>query len=178
MSLFSNRTAILACAAFSLLVAQNPAPIGLFEGHADIGSVLHGGSVEFEPYTHSYTIAGSGENLWAAADAFQFVWKKVSGDVTLSADISFPEKGGDPHKKAVLMIRQSLHADSAYADAALHGNGLTSLQARDEKGVATHEVQSNVTGPKRLRIEKRGNYVYMSVAGEGEDLHFAGGSMQ
>ncbi len=100
------------------------------------------------------------------------------GDVSVTADISFPTTGGDPHKKAVLMIRQSLDADSAYADAALHGVGLTSLQSRDEKGAATHEVQSNVSAPKRLRITKTGKYFYMSIAGEGEELHAAGGSMR
>ena len=62
------------------------------------------------------------------------------------------------------MIRQSLDADSAYADVALHGNGLTSLQARDEKGAATHEIQSNISGPKRVRIQKIGPYFYMYVS--------------
>ncbi len=68
------------------------------------------------------------------------------------------------------MIRQSLDSDSVYADAALHGDGLTSLQWRDEKGGATREVQANVTGPKRIRLEKRGNYVSMSVAGASGEL--------
>ena len=45
------------------------------------------------------------------------------------------------------MIRQSLDADSAYVDVALHGDGLTSLQFRDAKGAATHEVQANVSAP-------------------------------
>ena len=48
------------------------------------------------------------------------------------------------------MIRQSLDADSAYVDVALHGDGLTSLQFRDAKGAATHEVQANVAAPERL----------------------------
>lgn len=154
------------------------APLGLFESHADVGTVLHAGSVDYDASKRSYTVSGSGENLWAAADAFHFVWKKVSGDVTLTADISFIGTGGNAHRKAVLMIRQSLDADAAYADAALHGNGLTSLQARDQKGAATHEVQSNISAPKRLRIEKRGAYFYMWLAGEGEALHLSGGSMR
>src|SRR6185295_15379933 len=54
----------------------------------------------------------------------------------------------------------------------------TSLQSRDEKGAATHEIQANVSAPKRLSIEKRGNYVYMSLAGEGGELRHAGGSVR
>jgi cytolysin (calcineurin-like family phosphatase) len=131
-------------------------PVGLFEGHGDVGAVLHAGSVEYDTAKRNYTIAGSGENMWSAADEFQFVWKKVAGDVTLTADISFIGKGVNEHRKAVLMLRQSLDADSAYADAALHGSGLTSLQYREEKSAATHEIQANISTPKRLRIEKRG----------------------
>jgi WD40 repeat protein len=105
--------------------------------------------------------------MWSVADAFQFAWKKMSGDVSLTADISFLTKTGNEHKKAVLMLRQSLDADSVYADVALHASGLTSLQFRDEKGVVTREVQSNLSAPKRLRIVKRGDYVYMALGSDG-----------
>jgi TolB protein len=149
--------------------AQNaPSPVGIFDSHADVGTVLHAGSVDYDASKHTYTISGSGENMWLAADAFQFAWKKVSGDVTLTADISFLNKSGNEHKKAVLMLRQSLDADSVYADVALHASGLTSLQFRDEKGAVTREVQSNLSAPKRLRIARRGDYVYMSLAADGE----------
>ena len=150
--------------------------IGLFEGHGDVGAVLHAGSVEYDAGKRSYTISGSGENMWLATDGFQFVWKKVSGDVTLTADISFVGKGVNEHRKAVLIVRQSLDADSAYADVALHGSGLTSLQFREEKGVATHEIQASVSAPKRLRIEKRGAYFTMSLADADGKFHLAGGS--
>ncbi len=76
-----------------------------------------------------------------------------------AADIAFAGKGGDPHRQACLMVRQSLDANSAYADAALHGDGLASLQYRAAKNERTYEIQSGVSGPKRLRIEKRGRYV-------------------
>jgi TolB protein len=145
----------------------NAGAVGLFEGHGDVGTVFHAGSVEYDAAKRSYMLAGSGENMWIAKDAFQFVWKKVSGDVTLTADISFLGKGVNEHRKAVLMVRQNLDADSAYADVAVHGSGLTSLQFREEKGSATHEIQANVSAPRRVRIEKRGAYFTMSLAGEG-----------
>ncbi|HME35055.1 MAG TPA: hypothetical protein VKF84_07440 [Candidatus Sulfotelmatobacter sp.] len=149
--------------------AQNASsPLGVFERHGDVGTVLHAGAVDYDTAKRAYTISGSGENMWFTADAFQFVWKKVSGDVTLTADISFLTKTGNEHKKAALMLRQSLDADSIYADVALHASGLTSLQFRDERGAVTREIQSNVSTPKRLRIAKRGDYVYMSLAADGE----------
>jgi TolB protein len=152
------------------------AAVGIFENHGDIGTVLHPGSVEYDAAKRSYTVAGSGENMWLGSDAFQFAWKKMSGDVTMTADISFLGKGVNEHRKAVLMIRQSLDADSPYADVALHGNGLTSLQYREEKGAATHEIQANVSAPKRVRIEKRDAYFSLWLADAGGELHPAGGS--
>jgi TolB protein len=150
-------------------------PLGIFESHSDVGTVQHQGSASFDAAKQTYTLTGSGENMWSDADAFQFVWKKASGDVDLSADISFLNTAGNEHKKAVLILRQSLDADSVYADIALHGNGLTALQYRDEKGAATHEVQSMIPAPKRLRITRRGDNVYMSL-GAGQDLRYDGES--
>jgi len=151
------------------------ASIGILESQSDVGVVLHPGSVKYDSAKRSYAITGSGENMWLVADAFHFAWKKMSGDVTLTADIAFANNGGNEHKKAVLILRQSLDADSVYADVALHASGLTSLQFRDEKGAATREVQSNISAPKRLRIAKRGDYVYMSLAAEGGEPRVAGG---
>jgi hypothetical protein len=161
------------------LSAQTASPLGIFQDHGDVGAVLHAGSARYDAAHGAYTLAGSGENIWFTGDAFQFVWKQVSGDIALTADIAFPEPGGNPHRKAVLMIRQSLDADSPYADVALHGVGLTSLQYRDAKGAVTHEIQSNLSAPHRLRIEKRGDYVYMFLASAaGEPLKTSGASIK
>jgi TolB protein len=159
--------------------AQNAVPnIGTFEGHGDVGTVLHPGASEYDETRHSYTLTGSGENMWFNSDNFQFAWKKLSGDVSLTANVTLAGKGGNAHRKAVLMMRQSLDADAVYADVALHGDGLTSLQYRDAKGGATHEIQSNISGPTQLRIERRGEYVYMWLASKGEKLQPAGAAMR
>jgi TolB protein len=153
-------------------------PVGIFDNHGDVGAVLHPGSVAFDKEARNYTVAGSGENMWATKDAFHYAWKKASGDLALTADISFVGKSKEPHRKACLVIRQSLDADAAYVDAALHGDGLTSLQFREAKGAATHEVQANVLAPARLRIEKRGKYALLYLAAEGETLRFSGAAVR
>jgi hypothetical protein len=154
-----------------------PAAVGLFDGHNDVGQPSRAGSATFDAPS-GYRISGGGYNMWFTNDAFHFVWKKVSGDVSLAADIAFEGKGMDPHRKACLLIRQSLDSDSAYADAALHGDGLTSLQYREAEGALTREIQSNVKGLVRLRLEKRGHYVSMSIAGADESLRPAGGTFR
>ncbi len=149
---------VILAVTMTMLPAVSPriqaATFGAFEGHLDIGSTKHAGSVEFDPLRGAYLVAGGGANMWFTNDAFHFVWKKVSGDVTLAADISFLGEGGDPHRKACLLVRQSLEPESAYADAALHGDGLTSLQYRSDKNERS--------------IEKRWRYVSMSIGGAGE----------
>lgn len=150
--------------------------IGLFDGHTDVGAVNHPGSVDYNAAQGSYTISGSGENMWADADAFQFLWKRMSGDVSLTADITWIGVGGNEHRKACLIIRQNLDPGSPYIDAAYHGVGLTSLQFRDEPDGDTHEIQVGTVGPNRIRLEKRGDTVFMSFALAGEELHPAGGS--
>jgi TolB protein len=148
--------------------------VGIFSDHQDVGSTAKPGSVNFDAAKGEYLIAGGGENIWATNDAFHYVWTKMSGDLTLAANIQWPGTNGNPHRKACLMIRQSLDANSAYVDVADHGVGLTALQYRETDGAATHEVQLNVSAPERVRIEKHGDYVSMSFAMAGEELQPAG----
>jgi hypothetical protein len=151
---------------------------GWFQGNQDVGDVRHPGSVEYDAEARAYTVTGGGANIWSTKDAFHFAWTKASGDLSLEADIAFLGRGKDPHRKACLMIRQDLSADSAYVDVALHGDGLASLQFRPAKGAATHEVQANVSAPRRLRIEKRGAYATMFLAAEGQESSFSGAAVR
>src|SRR6202035_1702053 len=75
-------------------------PVGMFEGHQDVGTVLHAGSTTFDAAKQSYTVSGSGENMWFGMDDFQFAWKKMSGDVAISANITFVGEKGNEHRKA------------------------------------------------------------------------------
>jgi TolB protein len=158
--------------------ASSAEPIGIFEDHGDVGTMLHPSAAKFDESTKTYTISAAGENMWAKVDAFHYAWKKVSGDVSIAADISFVGTSTQPHRKGCLVIRQSLDADSVYADVAAHGDGLTSLQFRDTKGEATHEVQSNLIGPKRVMLEKRGKYVYLSVSGADGKMNLSGAAVR
>ncbi len=152
--------------------------LGLFDRSGDIGAPAKNGSVQYDAARGAYRVTGGGENMWFGTDAFYFVWTKMSGDAALAADIRWVGTGGNAHRKACLLVRQSLEPDATYADAVFHGDGLCSLQYRESKGAPTREIQSNVSGPRRLRIEKQGDFVSMSIAPAGEELEAAGGSFQ
>jgi len=144
--------------------------IGLFERHTDIGDTPRKGTVVFDPGSKTYRVTGGGANMWSTVDAFQFSWKQVAGDFVITADVKFEGKGAVDHRKAVLIARQSLDPNAAYADVALHGDGLTALQFRPVARAETSEVRSVVNGPVRLRLERRGAQFYMSVGKPGEKL--------
>src|SRR5262245_44793402 len=152
--------------------------LGMFSDDGNVGKVSLPGSALFDATQGTYLIAGGGENMWFTNDAFHYVWKEMSGDLSLAADIRWQGTSDQPHRKACLIIRQNADADSPYVDAVLNGNGLASLQYRETAGGPTREIQSNISGPTRLRIEKRGAYVSMSIALAGEKLHRAGGTFR
>lgn len=162
---------LLALAASILLCA---AAFGLFDSHCDIGITPKAGEAAYDPTTSEYRITGGGANMWFKTDAFQFVYKQISGDVTLTADIRFVGQGVEAHRKAALMIRQSLDPDSAYADVALHGDGLTSLQYRATAGADTQEMRSELKAPVRIRIERHGDQFSMAAANPGEEWKITG----
>jgi hypothetical protein len=162
---------LLSLTTTAALAQQASAGIGLFEDHGDVGQNPRKGSSSFDAAKGEYRVTGGGANMWGAADAFHFVWKRMSGNFALTADVQFVGKGVEDHRKAVLIVRQSLDPHSAYADVALHGDGLTALQFRPVAGAETSEVRSSVNAPVRIRLERRGAQFLMSAGKSGEALN-------
>jgi len=158
---------LIGCMALWLFAAtglhsQTAAPaLGIFESHGDIGAVVRGGTAQYNSKRNAYTLTGGGKIMEPTSDVLQLAWKQVSGDIALTADIDFPQKGG----KAVLMVRQSLDPGSAYAGVALQGESLAALQYRDGKGSTRHEIQFKLSATHRLRIEERGDFFYVFAEG-------------
>jgi TolB protein len=162
----------------ALTQAAASADLGLFSNQEDVGSVSRPGTGAFDADHGTYTIGASGTNMWFKEDAMHYVWKKASGDLSLAADIHFLGTSAQPHRKACLVIRQNLDPGSAYVDVAVHGEGLTALQFRDSQGGVTKEIQSDVSAPERVRLDKIGDVVYLSVSATGEDPRPSGASFQ
>lgn len=145
-------------------------PLGIFEGHTDVGTVSRPGTVVYDPALQQYTISGSGQNMWGARDDFHFVWKKMSGNFILSLRARFVGKGVDPHRKVGWSIRPTLAPDGPHVTAALHGDGLMSLQTRRTAGGVTDQVKSADSLPDVVQLERRDGVYIMSVAHFGDTL--------
>jgi hypothetical protein len=162
-------------------------PIGIFEGQSDIGSALAPGSSSYDAKSGAYSIVSAGYNVWYVRDEFRYLWKRMNGDVSLAADIAYPDPKGFDDRKAVLVIRQSLDDDSKEALVALHGGGMIHLAQRPEKGLRVKDMEYRIGArglpqghspdsltpiiAKRIGIEKHGDQFTLFVSLEGEPMH-------
>ena len=155
-------------------------PIGVFQGQSDIGAAVVSGSASYDASTKQYTIRSAGYNIWYSRDEFRYVWKKMSGDVSLAADVTFPDPAGYGDRKAVLVIRQTLDDDSKEAMIGEHGVGMIHLAQRSERGASMKDMQYRFGGTlahvlaKRIGIEKRGDSIAIFVSLDGEPMNQLG----
>jgi TolB protein len=180
-----KKIVLLGTAALLAMTAMAAAePLGQFSDHQDIGKPRHPGSASYDARSGTYRITGGGQNMWANHDDFHYVWKKMSGDVRATVDVSFvspsppPGAPGVIHRKGGIVLRQDLDPDSAYVDVLRMGNQQLSLQYREKKGDETHLIWINTARQGAVRLEKIGDYVYLSVPGADGKLHHAGGSFR
>lgn len=140
-----------------------------FEGHAILGSNPSGERPALKRDAGRWILPGCGP-LWGADARFQFVWKKVSGDVALAATLPEGEVG--------LMIRASLDAPCPSAVALLVPGGRPVLQTCEGPGSDRRELVASTAGHRRIRLERRGDYLSLSTAGANGSWEPTGGSVR
>ena len=140
----------------------------IFSKSSDIGETKLSGKTNYNTETQQYTIEGAGANIWFDKDGFHFLWKKVRGDFILRTHMCFIGEGMHEHRKAGIMVRDSLTDNSPHISAVVHGDGLASLQFRENTGGNTDEIKSELHFPDVLQIERRGTKYIMSAARSGE----------
>jgi TolB protein len=152
----------------SMSTVQSQQPIGIFDGHTDVGDPVKKGSVIYDAARQEYTMEGSGVNMWANIDQFHFLYKKIKGDFIFNATIRFIGNGVDPHRKIGIIARDKLTTDSRYADACVHGDILSSLQYRASDGAQTEQVILSSYHPTDIELQRSGNTFTFSAAVFGE----------
>ncbi|PYV39521.1 MAG: hypothetical protein DMG06_22945, partial [Acidobacteria bacterium] len=123
--------------------------------HQDVGSVGVTGTASYSSGT--FTIKGSGADIWGSADEFHYVYQPLSGDGQIVARVA-TQQNTDAWAKAGVMIRETLGASSVHALVAITpGNG-SAFQCRPNTGgISTHTVGSTVTAPYWLKLVRSGN---------------------
>jgi len=144
-----------------------------------VGNPKMKGTTVYHGKTKTYTLTGGGYNIWFNRDEFQFAYKKLKGDFTLTANFEFAGEGKEGHRKIGWMVRQSLADSAVHISAVLHGDGLTVLQWRVRPGMNMRdpedEIRATGTHYGVVQLQRIGKKFIMRVARkEGDDLETVG----
>ncbi len=132
----------------------------------DIGDVGAEGS--FAVSNGSFTVKGSGADIWYGSDEFRFVFKALTGNFTLSARVVSMTNTAK-WAKVGLMIRETLNPNSKYV---IHDmspvSGTVFEQRATDGGSSTHiKLTSNSLAPTWLRLVRDGDTFTTYVSSDG-----------
>jgi TolB protein len=168
---------IIFCGLVGFASAQN-SPEGIFKKTTDIGNPVKKGSSLYDPSDQSYTLKGSGYNIWFERDEFYFLYNEIKGDFMMTANFKFKGEGTELHRKTGWMLRASTDENSQHISAVLHGDGLTVMQWRDTKGAEMKDPENEIfakgSGYETIQIERAGKVIHMRAAHPGEPLETIG----
>ncbi len=131
----------------------------------DIGAVAAAGTSCYSEGT--FTIRGSGADIWGSTDEFRFVYRTMSGDGSIIAHVASLENV-DPWTKSGVMMRASLAANAAHASFFVSpGKGLAFQRRATTGGTTTHTSAGSGSPPAWVGLVRSGNTVgaYTSTNG-------------
>jgi phospholipase/lecithinase/hemolysin len=124
--------------------------------HQDIGQVGYPGNA-YVSLNGSFTVSGSGADIWGAADGFQYLFQAITGDATIVAKITGVQNT-DGFAKACLMFRANLASDSPNAAVFITPAAGTGFQWRNAAGGDSDYVQGvDATVPCWLKLQRAAN---------------------
>jgi regulation of enolase protein 1 (concanavalin A-like superfamily) len=142
-----------------------PGPLPAGWSASDIGGV---GVPGYSSSTGgSFTVAGSGADVWGTADAFRYTYQSLSGDGQMVARVTSIAPVNS-WTKAGVMIRNSLSASSAYAFMIVSVAKGSVFQYRASAGASAASIAgSAVAAPYWVKIVRNGNTItgYQSANG-------------
>jgi hypothetical protein len=105
----------------------------------------------------TWTLLGSGSDIWGQADQFHFVSQALAADGSVSAHIT-SQTNTDPWAKAGVMLRQSADPGSAYYAAFVTpGNGIVVQYRSAQGGSAQQSASIAGTVPAYLMVARSGS---------------------
>ncbi|NJM16397.1 MAG: hypothetical protein HC896_14390, partial [Bacteroidales bacterium] len=137
----------------------------------DIGAVAATGTVCEQ--TGTFTIEGSGADIWGTADEFRYVYQSLNGDGQIIARVNSVENTNSWAKSGV-MIRESLTAGSKHALMAVTAGNNSAFQRRTSTNGGSDHTAATGTAPRWVRLVRSGNVFTGSVSADGSNWTTAG----
>jgi regulation of enolase protein 1 (concanavalin A-like superfamily) len=133
----------------------------------DIGAVGLAGGATFNAATSTYTVSGSGNDIWRSSDQFRFAHQIASGDCSIVARVT-SMTNSHAWAKAGVMIRESLDANARnVAVFVTPGNGVSSQYRAATGGTSINTRTTGLTAPHWVRITRTGNTFVTSRSADG-----------
>ncbi len=146
--------------------------LGVFTNSGDVGDPAIKGSAEYDTAKGQYKLTGAGTNMWSAADQLQYVYRQMTGNVSVTATLQFVGEGAVAHRKAGIVLRKTLDTDSPMVDVVIHGNGMPAIQWRTTKGDITNGVDFPFDSPGKfkLKLVRTGTGIDVFIGKDGAEL--------
>ena len=152
-----NAGAATTSAAVSVTVTTAPSnnlPAGWQQ--ADIGAVPIPGNATYTSGT--FSVNGSGADVWGTADAFHYAYTTLNGDGTIIARVASIPQGINNWVKAGVMIRESLAAGSTHAFMlASAAKGMAFQRRPQTNGGSVNTAGTLSTPPRWVKLQRNGN---------------------
>jgi hypothetical protein len=105
--------------------------------HQDVGDVHLPGNASF--INGRYLVAGEGEDIWGAADAFHFMYQQHPLDAQVTARV-LSELETNPFAKAGVMVREGVSAGSSHVILDVRPDGNIEFMRRPATGASTEFI--------------------------------------
>ena len=172
------KVALLTLLFYSIVATAQVKNTEIFNSNSDIGNPKNAGSVQYNEADQSYTLRGSGYNIWFERDEFNYLYNKITGNFILTANFKFSGKGTNKHRKTGWMVRWSTDEKSPHISGVLHGDGLTVLQWRVSRGAVMRDPQDQIFAADSaydvIQLERIGKKIIMRAAHFGDPLEVIG----
>ncbi len=123
--------------------------------NGDIGAVTAAGSYSYSGGT--YTVNGSGADIWGTADEFQFVYESLSGNGSITAEV-VSQTNSNVWAKAGVMFRETLATGATNAFVAVTPAQGSVFQDRPTTGASSTSTSGpDVAAPYWVRVVRSGN---------------------
>ena len=141
--------------AMATITVQSAPIIGW--AHDDVGNVGLPGDANYTAATGTFTVDGSGDDIWNTADAFHYVYRPLTGDGTITARV-VSLQNTDGWAKAGVMMRETIATGSKHSLSLISvGNGAGNQFRTATDGASGVAYGPGVTAPYWVRLVRAGN---------------------
>ncbi|MHC4241764.1 MAG: protein kinase domain-containing protein [Planctomycetota bacterium] len=122
-------------------------------------SVSLTGNIRFDERSNTYTVRGTGIDIWHVFDEFHFAHKMLDGDGEIKARVEDLQRVAC-WTKAGIMMRNSIEPTSKHASVFIRPGGVVEFQSRAKERGPTRSIRlcvRDMTFPHWIKLKRQGN---------------------